>query len=51
MRLVADLRRYPRSPGAKFLGAERVVEAEHPLEVLGRLELRREPGAAHQLGR
>src|SRR5699024_314357 len=36
-------------PRAQFLGAEDVVQAQHPLEMLHGRELRRESGAADQL--
>ena len=41
----------PRGPGGQLLGREAVVEAEHPLEVVDRLELGRERRPADQLGR
>ena len=50
VRVVTDLGVDPGGPGAEFLGAEGVVEAQHPFQVLGRLEIRREARAADQLG-
>ena len=51
MRVFADLAADARRPGGEFLGRKHVVQAQHPLEVLGRGEVGREPGAADQLGR
>ena len=42
---------HPRGPGRQLLGREGVVEAEHPLEVVNRLELGRETRRSHLLGR
>ena len=43
--------RHPRRPRRKLLGREGVVQAEHPLEVVDGLEVRREGGGPHLLGR
>ena len=51
MRVVADLAADARGPGGQFLGSKHVVQAQHPLEVLGRGEVGGESGTADQLGR
>jgi hypothetical protein len=45
-----DVALHPRRPGGDLLVGERVVEAEHPLEVLDRRE-QRAVGPGHLLGR
>ena len=50
MRGVSDLGVDAGRPGAEFVWRESIVEAEHPFEMLGRLELGREAGTSDQLG-
>ena len=47
---VTDLGVDAGRPGAEFLWGESIVEAEHPFEMLGRLEIGGEAGTADQLG-
>ena len=49
VRVVTDLGVNPGSPGAEFLCAESIVEAEHPFQMVNRLEIRCEAGATNQL--
>ena len=50
MGVISDLGVDAGCPGAEFLWGEGIVEAEHPFEMLGRLEIGREAGTADQLG-
>ena len=49
--VVADLGADARRPQVEFLGAEHVVEGQHPFQVLGRGEVGGKAGAADELGR
>ena len=51
VRVVADLALDPAGPGRQLVGREHVVQAEHPLEVVGRGEVGGEARAADQLRR
>lgn len=49
MRRITDLGVDPTGPGAQFVRGKRIVEAEHPFQVVGGREVGREAGAPDQL--